>query len=462
MRSLLVLVIILGSVPVTLLKPHIGVIMWSWISYMNPHRLTWGIAQTFPVAAIVGGATLVAWLISREPKRFPLTGTTTLLIMLTVWFTVTTLAADVGVDFAWSQWNKIMKILLFTYVTMALMYTRERLTLLIWTIVVSLGFYGFRGGIFTLLTGGNYRVWGPPGSFIADNNQLALALIMTLPLIRYLHLTVEARWMRMGLLAGMLLTFVAIIGTYSRGALLGMSAMALFLWLKSRHRLALGIVLVIGMIGGIAFMPSQWGQRMGTIETYEQDKSARGRLDAWTFDIKLAQDHPIFGGGFGASADRRLWAMYMPGLTPRVSHSIWFQMLGLHGYPGLLLFVLLLASAWRTGTRILRTARDREDLVWARDLAAMTQVGLIGYAVSGSFLNLATFDLYYHYVAILVLTEQLVLKAIVTPAEAEAPAAAEPPVPVVASASPAAPQASPRLAPPSAARGDRPQRPSAV
>jgi hypothetical protein len=68
---------------------------------------------------------------------------------------------------------------------MCLIHGKERIQLLVWVTAVSIGFYGIRGGIFTILTGGNYRVYGPEETFIADNNQLGLALTMILPLLYY-------------------------------------------------------------------------------------------------------------------------------------------------------------------------------------------------------------------------------------------------------------------------------------
>ena len=57
--------------------------------------------------------------------------------------------------------------------------------------------------------------------------------------------------------------------------------------------------------------------------------------------------------------------------------------------------------------------RDHPELEWASELAAMTQVSVVGYAVGGMFLGLAYFDLYYHLVAILVLTDMIVGRQLV-------------------------------------------------
>ena len=85
-------------------------------------------------------------------------------------------------------------------------------------------------------------------------------------------------------------------------------------------------------------------------------------------------------------------------------HSIYFEVLGEHGWIGLTIFLSLGLTALLTCSRIVKLSRDRPDLKWASDLAKMMQVCLVGYAAAGTFLNLATFDLFYHILTIIFLT----------------------------------------------------------
>lgn len=406
MRDLLVLAIVFGSVPFILARAWIGVIMWSWIGYMSPHRLAWGIARDFPVAQIVGGATLIALLFSRERLRLPRNSMVVLLILLNIWMAVMLPFAFYPHQ-AWALAEKTFKIQLMIFVTMMLMNSRERLHWLVWTIAVSLGFYGVKGGIFTILTGGKYMVLGPTGSFITGNTTIGLAIIMIVPLMRYLYLNTKNRWVKLGLLAAMGLSTVAAIGTYSRGAFLAISAMGVFLWWKGRKKLpmALAFILLVPML--LAFMPEQWYAKMHTIDTYKQDASAMGRINAWRFAINLTNHYPITGGGFD-TFQPGLFKVYAP--EPEnyhAAHSIYFNMLGDHGYPGLILFLLVFWLAWRTGNRVVRAVRDRPEHRWAYDMASMTQVSLVGYAVGGAFLSLQYWGLPYHLAAMLVLVEEV-------------------------------------------------------
>jgi probable O-glycosylation ligase (exosortase A-associated) len=414
MRDLFILLILFATVPLTFVRPHVGILAWCWISYMNPHRLSWGFAYGFPVAITVGVATFLAWAISKEPKKLQINWMSGLLLTFVFWMTFANLFAMVP-ELALEKWIQSIKILLMTFVTMILMRSRERLHAMIFVIVISLGFFGIKGGAFTILKAGASHVWGPPGSFIADNNALAMALVMVLPLMRYLQLHTESRLIQYGLYGAMVLSVFSIIGSQSRGAFLGGMVMLVLLLLKSRRRFLLGL-LVVALLGGAAvFVPQTWINRMKTIETYDQDGSALSRLEVWNFAIKLANDRPIVGGGFRVSLDDNIYSKYVPDSRKgrgRNYHSVYFEILGELGYVGLAIYLGLLAAAWRSSSRVISLTKERPDLHWANDLARMTQVSLIGFAVAGAFQNLAYFDLYFHLVAILFLLRGIVEDAL--------------------------------------------------
>lgn len=407
MRDLIVTLIVFGSLPAIVWRPYIGIYMWAWIGYMNPHRLTYGFAFTFPFAQFIGAATLLGTLFTKERRLPPLTALTFVWILFVLWMNLTTLFALNPAD-AELTWAQTMKIQLMSFVTIMLIFDRRRLDVLVAVIAFSIGFYGVKGGVFTLLTGGEQRVFGPYGTFIYDNNDLALALIMTLPLVRYLQLQATRRWQSWALLACMLLMILSIFATHSRGALLGMCAMALVLWWRSRQKVRLAALFVLMIPFILWFMPDRWFERMATIRTYEEDPSAMGRINAWWFAYNVAREFPITGGGFDVFTEE-LFLRYAPDpLDFHDSHSIYFEVLGEHGFVGLGLFLLLGALALLTAGRVYRRAKGDPDLMWARDLAGMLQVSLVGYAVCGAFLGRAYFDLYFNLIALIVILRSLV------------------------------------------------------
>lgn len=381
-----------------------GILAWFWIGLMNPHRLVYGPLNMMPFAAVIGGATLIAWLIGREKKHIPVTPITLLLFLIALWITWTTYNAGMP-EFAWPKWNQTIKILLMTAVTIPLMASRERIHILVWVTVISLGYYGFKGGIFTIMTGGEAHVWGPPRSFIGDNNALAMALTMLLPLLRYLHLQSESRFLRICMIGGMVLIVFSIIGSQSRGAFLAVVAMAGFMILKSRNRLSLGLAAIAVASVAVWFVPESWVERMETIQTYEEDSSAMERIMAWRFSYELAKQRPLTGGGFGVYYNRDLYFSIIPeAVTTHNAHSIYFEIIGQHGFIGFALFMGLLFATWRCFSKIIKLTKPNPHMAWARDLAALCQVSLIAYMVGGAFQNLAFFDLYFLFVSLAAVT----------------------------------------------------------
>lgn len=408
MRDIFVTAVVFGVLLLVFKHPHYGIYLWSWLSYMNPHKLAWGFATNIPFAFITAVVTLTAYLFSKEPKRMPWTPETILLIIFLGWMTFTTFFAFYP-QLAWEQWDKVLKIQIMTLLTAMLITDRKRLDGLVWVIALSLAYYGVKGGIFTILHGGVHHVQGPATTFIGGNNELGLALIMTVPLLRYLHLQAQSKLIRWGLAASMVLTGLAAIGSQSRGAMLAAAAMGSLLWLKSRNKAttAIYIIAVIGLIAAI--MPQEYWDRINTIKTYEQDASAMGRINAWQTAFNLAKDR-ITGGGFETFRPPTFHQYAPDPDNVHDVHSIYFEVMGEHGFIGFGLFVLIGLLAWRTGSKAIRECRKDPDRKWAADLAAMTQVSMIGYATGGAFLGLAYFDYYYHLVIILVLTYQIAVK----------------------------------------------------
>jgi probable O-glycosylation ligase (exosortase A-associated) len=397
---------------------------WTWISVMNPHKLTFGFLETFPVAAIAAGVTLIGLVVTRERRMPPLNATTVTLVLFIVWMCVTSLFAihpdSIGVMF-----SKVMKIQLMIFVTLALLYTRRHVEIFVWVLVLSLGFFGLKGGIYTLSHGGAGRVIGPPGGFMEGNNELALGLTMTIPLMYYVRSTATHAAVRHGLLVLMLLTALCILGTQSRGALLAIGAMSLYLWRHSQQRILAGLALVILAFSLVAFMPDTWMRRMETITTYERDSSAMGRINAWRMAVNLASDR-LPGGGFDVTTPD-LFARYAPNPADiHAAHSIYFQVLGEHGFIGLALFLLFWFFTWRTARWVYRRAKGIPELHWASRLAAMIQVSLVGYFVGGAFLSLAYFDLPYDLMVVVVLLRSLVEARLREPAAERAATPGDP------------------------------------
>lgn len=402
MRDIFVLGVFMGALPFALRHTWIGVLLWTWVSMMNPHKLAFGFAHDAPFAAVAAGATLLSMFFSRDKLSLPSNPVVKLLTAFVIWMCITTAFAFFPA-LSWDQLSKVLKIQLMTVVALIALKERKHIELFIWVNVLSIGFYGFKGGFFTIKNGGGGRVAGPPGGFIEGNNELAVALVMVIPLMNFLRLNSARRWVRHGLLVLMLLSAVAALGTQSRGALLAVSAMALMFWFRSARKVVTGVFVGVAAIALIAFMPSTWESRMSTIDNFQNDSSAMGRIEAWKMTVNLA-NRQFFGGGFEIYRPD-IYAIFAPeSLQQQGAHSIYFSVLGEHGYLGLLLFLGIWVLAFRVANQIRREATQRKETQWLHNLASMCQVGLVGYLVGGAFLSLAYFDLPYNILVVLVVS----------------------------------------------------------
>ncbi|HAT32720.1 MAG TPA: putative O-glycosylation ligase, exosortase A system-associated [Janthinobacterium sp.] len=406
MRDLLLCLFIFGSLPFILKRPTLGALMWVWISVMSPHSQSWDYAASLPFAYIVAVVTLFSMLLSHEPKNLPMTPVSCALIAFVLWMNLTTPFALLP-EASMEQWLKVMKIMLMTFVVMMLIRSKQDVLRLLWVIVFSLGFYGVKGGIFTIRSGGSDRVWGPDMTFIADNNACALAMVMTIPLMYYLQQNSENKWLRRALTVMMVLSALSALASYSRGGLLAIAAMGGFMWIKSGKKLVLGGLFTVCAPLLLVFMPSQWDARMDSIGAYDTDVSVQGRFNAWGMAYNLAKDR-FMGGGFEV-ADLSVFSRYAPNpLDVHAAHSIYFEALGEHGFVGLGLYLLLGVQTWRAANWIIRNSRAREHLRWALGMATMIQASLIGFAVGGAFLSLLYYDVPYYLMAAIVATRALV------------------------------------------------------
>lgn len=423
MRDLLITAIVFGMLPVIIKRPWVGCLMFVWVSLMTPQRFAFGFAYNFPFASLIAICTLFGLLLTQDELRYDINVVLFLLLLFPLWMCVT-YAFALEREAGFVRWVEVMKIFFFLHVSALVLRTRRHIEWLLWVIVVSVGFFGVKGGLFTLLSGGANKVYGPPGdSFLSDNNAISVALAMVIPLMYYLRAVAESRWVRHSLLISMVLSGIAVLGSYSRGALVGVSAMLLFLFFKSQSKMLFGMALLVVVPLAISVMPSAWSDRMNSISTYEQDSSAMGRINAWQTAINIANDRPLVGGGFELYS-QETFRRYAPDPEDvHAAHSVYFQMLGEHGYVGLLIFLSIGISTWRMARRLITEASPHPETLWAARLARAIQASLVGFAVGGAFVNIGYWEPPYYEILILLVAYKVVAR---TQAHAVAPGGSQP------------------------------------
>lgn len=393
MRDFAVLLFTMGSAFMGLTRPWLGVLALAVFAYLNPHRYAWGFSLTMPVYTIVFLATVAGIILHGEERQpFPWSRETKLFILLLAWFTLTTFWSPDFPEAAREKWAMVMKIYVGIFPTLLLINSRERLRWLVITIALSFGLIGLKGGIFALGTGFHHRVWGPDNTFYGGNNEIALALCMTLPLITLCAKEVQNKTAKIFFYAVFVFSICSIISSWSRGGLLTLCAVLGAIILTGRRKWLSIPLFALVIAFALPNLPEEWFQRMHTIETYEADASVLGRFEAWKYAIERATEHPLTGGGFETFRDAYVDA-----------HSGYFKILGEHGFAALAIWLSLLFGTIVALERLRRRSMLFDTVSWIGDYARAFQISLLGYAVGGLFLNVAYWDIFYHLVALSVL-----------------------------------------------------------
>jgi O-antigen ligase len=207
--------------------------------------------------------------------------------------------------------------------------------------------------------------------------------------------------------AGLLASILGIVGTQSRGGALALATAATFYWVFAVRRKTLGVVaFAIVITGVLATAPSQYWERLRTIQQYQEDNSARTRLQVWGAAVQMAVDYPLGVGAnnFGSVYGR----FYIPddqnsmiewGRNRWLSaHSVYFRLLGEYGVLGVVWVFLLLATNWRdnfaTRARLASVPAAPGDGL-PSEWPLILNMSLVGYAVSGIFLGGVTYPYLY-------------------------------------------------------------------
>ena len=413
--------------------PAVGAYLWAWLSVMTPQTMTYGFARGYPFAQLVAVATLAAWAFTAKKQKLPLNSITVLWAALLIWMSLTSLFSIAPEGWTSERWIFVMKIQLMLFVSLMLVRSGQELRILVCVVTMSLAYFGIKGGVFTLQGGGGGRVWGPGNSLLGGNNELAVGLVMIVPFLYWMRQSIDHKWVKRGVTVAIVLCIFSILGSQSRGGLLALLVLALFLGVKSAYpvRMTAGVLSLVA--AAIFFMPATWTERMDTIKSYEEDTSAMSRIYTWRTLTNAALSRPLVGAGFRAD-NMIVFSTYAPEGAewelfrgrPLVAHSIYFQMLGEHGFVGLALYLAFWGTVWRQATRIARQATAVPDLSgWLPLLMRMTQVSLLGFAAGGAFLSLAYLDLTFYFAGYVLLGGMLLAKAQAAPAASKAAAAVQ-------------------------------------
>lgn len=396
MRQLVLHLVVLGVCAAGLVNPVIGLYGYVWYSLMRPDVLAWA-EGLYPHSITLAVVTLLGvWRFVPNYSHWLRNPFVLLVLLLQVPILLSNLMAPFP-DLAWAPYWRFTRILLMCLVIPLFIQTLKDFHRLMLLMVGCLMFIGFKYGLFGLRMGGIKLDIGY-GGFMSDNNTLAMALVMALPMAWYARGIVEQKWAKMALLIGCFFTIMAIVMTHSRAAALTLALVYLVIAARSKYKLVTLAVVVTISLPGLYLVRDSFKARMKTLENPEEEGSAAARMEYARAAVRMWKDYPLFGVGFGTHNWVRLSGAYLGHTNERrhVVHNNYLQMLVDSGTPALLILCAqLFGGIWWLG----RSARRMTRLFpgeGKENYPIMLQMSLIAFAFCSIFASRTEYDFYYY------------------------------------------------------------------
>jgi len=441
LREIVLIGIVAAACVLALIRPKYGLYAYIWYALMRPDVLAWVEDERNIYSMIIFGATAISSVryLSNLQRLFQSFFSVTLLL-LQVPIALSVIAA-VNYELAAPRYSFFIKMFCALLLIPLLIETEKDLRDLILVMALSLGFVGIKYGLFGVIHGGVELARGY-GPMLADNNFVALGLATIMPLCWYARALTPNKTVQWVLLAMFVFCIPGIIMTNSRGGIITLGVVLLYVFFRTRNK-TLALLLMAGVVSGAIYLvQDMFVSRMSTLQNVEEEASAASRLHHLETAWRMWLDYPVFGVGFGGINYGFLASRYGESeiVAQHVAHNSYAQMLVDSGFAAFLLYVIpLLGSIWWLGA-----SRKRMRTLFPGDAAREAiptglQGSMIAFALDSSFYSCQRIDLPYMLlltVAVWQIVErQLRLQAISSPARA--PVAFQPPLSPMPAPSPA-------------------------
>ncbi|MEZ5065338.1 MAG: O-antigen ligase family protein [bacterium] len=407
----LALVLFLGVVGgvAVLFEPFLGVLAYYLLAFLRPQDTFWGL-EGARLTMLVSSFTLVSAAIQfamRPDLRFLWRRQNFFVAVLWTCLWLSTMYGDFGVrqDKWMDYWNKLF---LIYFIALAVVNSEKKLYVLGWVLMLSIAYLGWWANERYFLDG--WRIVHGPGrrgSAFFDENDFAMVLVMSVPFL-WFFMRATRSWIWRLILLG-LLPIVAhgVMTTFSRGGFLGLSASMLVVSLRDRNRrLGMGLI-ALGLVFFAALAGDDYRNRIGSIDEYEDDRSASGRLEAWETGMNMMKHNPLFGVGLKQFQEA---FPYYSNYEPREAHNSWVQLGSESGLVALAAYGILVLLTIRSVRRVDRMLKflpesRNKELAWT--LTRVYEATLVGYLVCGFFLSMEDFEYFYLLVGMAQILERI-------------------------------------------------------
>ncbi|WP_291141299.1 DUF5935 domain-containing protein [Hydrogenophaga sp.] len=384
----------------------IFVLAYVWVDIFTPQQIAFSLISSVPVSLILGLCVFVSFFRLPKDAYVKARAVTWITLLFGFWMTLTLFWAAVPGP-ALGKWDWAFKSVMFSALVPFFLRTRVHIEAMLWTLVISGIAHCIPFGFKVLISGGGY---GKPLGLILSNHglgegsTLALISVCLVPMCLYLykHQTLvpykrAAKVMLGGFIALAVLTS---IGTYARTGLIALGLLSALLIMRSKSKFTYLMVVAIGVAIVASIASDQWISRMETIGD-DTEGSAMGRVAVWLWTLDYVATHP-WGGSFEVYRINVSKMLLADGSTLEVTgkafHSIYFEVLGETGVPGIICFLLLALLTRNAFARVSkRIAPPGEE--WIQDAARYLLFTLYVFMAGGAFVGIGFQSFFYYLVA---------------------------------------------------------------
>lgn len=397
--------------------PFSAALGYVWIDIVKPQTLAYSIINGAPLALISVIFTFVLYL-TKDRKAVPKFDSIMFLIgFFAFWITVTTTFSFPELQvLAWFKWKSSFYSLLFALFLPFIFRTRIQLEALLLIIIFSASTIFFSAGIKTALGSGGYgqlAIMGQQNTGLSESSTLAAVCVMLIPLMHYCIknslIFPQNKLSKLFFLGLIVLALLTVVGTSARTGLIAIIVLAASYILRSKKKLFVVLLMPIVFViyENIDLSSTIWGGRMATINTYDADSSALGRIAVWKWTLDFVQENPL-GGGFNAYLLNRIATVneqgisyYAPGiLKGKAFHSVYFELLGEQGYIGFFVYFLIIFLTWMKLYQIKKKFQGVQGFEWLCDLSTHLRDSIVIFLSAGAFIGIGYQPYIFYLIAI--------------------------------------------------------------
>ena len=375
--------------------PFVLSLCYVWVDILKPQSIGYDWIRQAPLSFIAGILAVGSYLLLDRGVPSRITTLHVLLATWAVWVTATTCWALLPTA-AWVQWDTAIKTILFSAFIPFVFRTRPQIEALVFFLVLVPATAILPAAVKTLVTGGGYGSLPSisNSTTLAEASTLSMVSTISIPLALYAasrsSLITRHQIYKLASYAYVVMCLLVTVGTQARTGLVSIVALGISGLLMLKNRLRFIVFAAAIILAGWSFIPTSWFERMSTITHPYEETSAEGRIEVWTWTMDFAKDHPL-GGGFD---------VYRLNEYGRAFHSIYFQVLGEHGYVGLAIYLLLLLVTITTQLRIYKATKGVAILSDKNELSRCIIICTFIFMCGGAFIGIAYLPIFYYLVAL--------------------------------------------------------------